>query len=311
MSAIRLARAATGREKVLKFAGAYHGHVDGLLAEAGSGLGHAGDPGEPGRPGGGRRGHGDRALERRATALVAATDARTSSPRSWPSRCRRTWASCRRRRGFLELLRERGRRHRRAAGLRRGDHRLPRRARRRPGAVPASLPDLTILGKVIGGGLPGGRLRRRRGADGADRAGRRRLPGGHAVGKPARGRRRPGHAAPAGRRRLRRGSARPPSALADGPARGRAAADAARCRSRALPGLLTVFFSEEPRAQLRRRRAPATPRPTPRGAAGCSRAASTRRRRSSRRGSPRWRTRGRARRADGRGGGRGVRGARR
>src|SRR5437868_4441036 len=38
MSAIRLARAATGRTKLLKFAGAYHGHVDGLLAEAGSGL---------------------------------------------------------------------------------------------------------------------------------------------------------------------------------------------------------------------------------------------------------------------------------
>jgi glutamate-1-semialdehyde 2,1-aminomutase len=38
MSAIRLARAATGREKLLKFAGAYHGHLDGLLAEAGSGL---------------------------------------------------------------------------------------------------------------------------------------------------------------------------------------------------------------------------------------------------------------------------------
>jgi glutamate-1-semialdehyde 2,1-aminomutase len=38
MSAIRLARAATGREKVLKFAGAYHGHSDGLLADAGSGV---------------------------------------------------------------------------------------------------------------------------------------------------------------------------------------------------------------------------------------------------------------------------------
>ena len=37
MSAIRLARAATAREPVLKFAGAYHGHVDGLLAQAGSG----------------------------------------------------------------------------------------------------------------------------------------------------------------------------------------------------------------------------------------------------------------------------------
>ena len=50
MSAIRLARAATGRERLLKFAGAYHGHVDGLLAEAGSGLATRGDPGEPGRP---------------------------------------------------------------------------------------------------------------------------------------------------------------------------------------------------------------------------------------------------------------------
>src|SRR5690606_13631539 len=37
MSALRLARAVTGRETVLKFAGAYHGHVDGLLADAGSG----------------------------------------------------------------------------------------------------------------------------------------------------------------------------------------------------------------------------------------------------------------------------------
>jgi glutamate-1-semialdehyde 2,1-aminomutase len=48
MSAIRLARAATGREKLLKFAGAYHGHVDGLLAEAGSGLATASLPASPG-----------------------------------------------------------------------------------------------------------------------------------------------------------------------------------------------------------------------------------------------------------------------
>jgi glutamate-1-semialdehyde 2,1-aminomutase len=48
MSAIRLARATTGREKVLKFAGAYHGHVDGLLAEAGSGLATQGIPASPG-----------------------------------------------------------------------------------------------------------------------------------------------------------------------------------------------------------------------------------------------------------------------
>jgi glutamate-1-semialdehyde 2,1-aminomutase len=52
MSALRLARAATGREKVLKFAGAYHGHVDGLLAEAGSGLATQGIPASPGVPAG-------------------------------------------------------------------------------------------------------------------------------------------------------------------------------------------------------------------------------------------------------------------
>ncbi|MCX6387362.1 MAG: glutamate-1-semialdehyde 2,1-aminomutase [Solirubrobacterales bacterium] len=50
MSVVRLARAVTGREPVLKFSGAYHGHVDGLLAEAGSGLATAGVPGSPGVP---------------------------------------------------------------------------------------------------------------------------------------------------------------------------------------------------------------------------------------------------------------------
>src|SRR3954451_3925407 len=48
MSAIRLARAATGRTPLLKFAGAYHGHVDGLLAQAGSGLATQGMPPTPG-----------------------------------------------------------------------------------------------------------------------------------------------------------------------------------------------------------------------------------------------------------------------
>jgi glutamate-1-semialdehyde 2,1-aminomutase len=48
MSALRLARAATGRSTIVKFAGAYHGHVDGLLAEAGSGMATAGVPASPG-----------------------------------------------------------------------------------------------------------------------------------------------------------------------------------------------------------------------------------------------------------------------
>jgi glutamate-1-semialdehyde 2,1-aminomutase len=48
MSALRLARAVTGRTTIVKFAGAYHGHVDGLLAEGGSGLATAGVPASPG-----------------------------------------------------------------------------------------------------------------------------------------------------------------------------------------------------------------------------------------------------------------------
>ena len=48
MSALRLARAVTRRSKIVKFAGAYHGHVDGLLAEGGSGLATAGVPASPG-----------------------------------------------------------------------------------------------------------------------------------------------------------------------------------------------------------------------------------------------------------------------
>ncbi len=48
MGAVRLARAVTGREVVVKFAGAYHGHSDGLLAEAGSGIATLAVPGSPG-----------------------------------------------------------------------------------------------------------------------------------------------------------------------------------------------------------------------------------------------------------------------
>ena len=48
MTAVRLARGATGRDLVVKFAGCYHGHSDGLLAEAGSGIATAGLPGSAG-----------------------------------------------------------------------------------------------------------------------------------------------------------------------------------------------------------------------------------------------------------------------
>jgi glutamate-1-semialdehyde 2,1-aminomutase len=50
MSALRLARAATGRDRIVKCAGAYHGHADMLLVEAGSGVATLGIPGSPGVP---------------------------------------------------------------------------------------------------------------------------------------------------------------------------------------------------------------------------------------------------------------------
>jgi glutamate-1-semialdehyde 2,1-aminomutase len=50
MSAVRLARAATGRDKIVKFAGCYHGHADYFLAEAGSGVATLGHPDSPGVP---------------------------------------------------------------------------------------------------------------------------------------------------------------------------------------------------------------------------------------------------------------------
>ncbi|MDF2748615.1 MAG: hemL, partial [Propionibacteriaceae bacterium] len=48
MSVLRLARGITGRDKIIKFAGCYHGHVDALLAAAGSGVATLGIPGTPG-----------------------------------------------------------------------------------------------------------------------------------------------------------------------------------------------------------------------------------------------------------------------
>jgi glutamate-1-semialdehyde 2,1-aminomutase len=55
MSALRLARGYTKRDRILKFAGCYHGHADALLAEAGSGLATLGIPSTPGVPSGAAR----------------------------------------------------------------------------------------------------------------------------------------------------------------------------------------------------------------------------------------------------------------
>ena len=142
----------------VKFAGAYHGHFDGLLAQAGFGPGHAGAPRQPGRAGGGR-GRRPWSCPGTTPTRCAPRPSATSRRRSSPSRCRPTWASCRRADGLPRAAARARRRQRGAADPRRGHQRLPRRARRRAGAQRrARRPD--VLGKVIGGGLPAARGRR-------------------------------------------------------------------------------------------------------------------------------------------------------
>ena len=212
MSAIRLARGATGRPKIVKFAGCYHGHVDALLAAAGSGVATLGLPDSPGR----HRGRGQRddraALQRprrgrgglrRATA--------TRSPRSSPRRRPATWAWCRPAPGFNAGLAELAHRARRAADPRRGDDRLPgvpRRLGRLGRARPVDA-DLFTFGKVMGGGLPAAAFGGRAEIMSPARPGRAGLPGRHAVRQPAGLRGRAGHAAGLHRRGLRASSTRP------------------------------------------------------------------------------------------------------
>src|SRR5215217_124071 len=151
MSAIRLARAATGREKLLKFAGAYHGHVDGLLAEAGSGLATQGIPASPGVPAGAAA----------ATVIVpwndedavrAAFDAHEFAAvlaEPYPANMGLVPPAD----GFLALLRERAT----ATGALLVFDEVITGFRVAPGGaqeLTGITPDLTIMGKVLGGGLP-------------------------------------------------------------------------------------------------------------------------------------------------------------
>ena len=155
MSAIRLARGATGRDLVVKFSGGYHGHSDGLLVEAGSGVATLAIPGSAGVP----------ASTAAATIVVPYND---------PDAVAAAFAAHRGRiaavivepvaanagvlpptAGFLERLRE----------LTAADGALlvfdevitgfrvgPGGAQERYGIRP----DLTVLGKIVGGGMPVG-----------------------------------------------------------------------------------------------------------------------------------------------------------
>jgi glutamate-1-semialdehyde 2,1-aminomutase len=177
MTALRLARAATGRERIVKFAGAYHGHVDGLLAQAGSGLATQGLPSSPGVP----------ASAAASTtivpwndveALLAATgggsDASVGAPGGGGGGpgAARTYSSTARDvaaiiveplpanmglvpagQGFLQLLRERAD----AIGALLIFDEVISGFRVSRGGVQELAgvePDLTIMGKILGGGLP-------------------------------------------------------------------------------------------------------------------------------------------------------------
>ncbi len=151
MTALRLARAATGRERVVKFAGAYHGHVDGLLAQAGSGLATQALPSSPGVPAGAAA----------ATAVVPWNDpdalvqaVRVHEPAAILAELiPANMGLVPPRPGFLELLREQAD----ACGaLLVLDEVISGFRVAHGGAqeLTGVQGDLTILGKVLGGGLP-------------------------------------------------------------------------------------------------------------------------------------------------------------
>jgi glutamate-1-semialdehyde 2,1-aminomutase len=151
MSAVRLARAVTGREIVVKFAGAYHGHSDALLAEAGSGLATLAIPASPGVT----------AVQTAATVVVPWND-REAVERALadhpvaavlaeplPANMGVVPAGD----GFLEFLRAATRD---AGALLLFDEVISGFRVARGGAqeLYGVEPDLTVLGKVLGGGLP-------------------------------------------------------------------------------------------------------------------------------------------------------------
>jgi glutamate-1-semialdehyde 2,1-aminomutase len=240
MSAIRLARAVTGREKVLKFAGAYHGHVDGLLAEAGSGLATQGIPASPGVP---------------QSATSATVIVPWNAPEKLPDLhdiaaillepVPANMGVVPPDPGFLESLRERTSE---AGALLIFDEVITGFRVGRGGAQQryGVDPDLTIMGKVMGGGLPAA-------AYGGRRAYMERIaPAGDVYqagtlsGNPL-----ATAAALATLSRLTDAAYQQLAATTDALATGLREAAAASppgisIQVHSLPGLLTVFFSERP-----------------------------------------------------------------
>ncbi|HEX3518741.1 MAG TPA: glutamate-1-semialdehyde 2,1-aminomutase [Solirubrobacteraceae bacterium] len=155
MTAMRLARAATGREPILKFAGAYHGHVDGLLAQAGSGLATQALPASPGVPVSAAAGtivipwNDPDALR----AATAAGELAAIIAEPLPANMGLVPPAP----GFLALLREQAEENGALLVLDEviSGFRVARGGAQELAGVGA---DLTIMGKVIGGGLPAAAL---------------------------------------------------------------------------------------------------------------------------------------------------------
>jgi glutamate-1-semialdehyde 2,1-aminomutase len=241
MSALRLARAATGRELVLKFAGAYHGHVDGLLADAGSGLATQGIPASPGVPD--AAAHATIVVPWNDPEAVAAATERHELAAILAEPVPANMGVVPPEPGFLELLRRRADER---GALLIFDEVISGFRVARGGAQELFevVPDLTIMGKVLGGGMPAAAF------GGPEVLMERIAPAGDVYqagtlsGNPL--------AVAAGLETLRLldGKAyhrleRITASLADGLRR--SAQDAGlEVQVQAVPGLLTVFFATEP-----------------------------------------------------------------
>lgn len=157
MSAIRLARGYTGRDKIIKFAGCYHGHVDSLLVKAGSGALTLGYPDSAGIPAGFASetivlNYND-AEELQKTFAQHGEDIAAIIVEPYPANCGLILPDT----GYLEALRDLCT----ANGSVLIFDEVMTGFRVAPGGVQERVgitPDLTAMGKIIGGGLPVGAL---------------------------------------------------------------------------------------------------------------------------------------------------------
>lgn len=161
MTAIRLARGFTGREKIIKFTGCYHGHADSLLVKAGSGVATLGIPGSPGVP----RSLAELTITLPYNDAEAVRSAATLYGEEIACIIVEPVAGnmgvVQPRPGFLEALREVTRTN---GSLLIFDEVITgfRLAYGGWQTLAGILPDLTCMGKIIGGGLPVGALGGRR-----------------------------------------------------------------------------------------------------------------------------------------------------